>query len=256
MTKNNRILLFLALMGQMVSAYAAHDESRMLSSLKDAFPGTKFSSVTRTPISGVYEVWMGQNVAYVSSKNLRYFLFGKLFDAENMLDLTTPKLAKAQRFDEEPTNISFETLPLVDAIKTVRGDGSRALAVFSDPTCHYCKRLEPELSKLTNITIYTFLVPFQGMNKPLAIWCAVDREKAWHQHMLDADASLLNAEANCPNPLERNLALTRKIGIRGTPTIIFSNGKRLDGYTDVAEIESHLGQKAASATTQSIKEKL
>jgi hypothetical protein len=56
--------------------------------------------------------------------------------------------------------IDFNGLPLEHAIKTVRGDGARQLAVFSDPDCPYCLVLEREtLSKIDNVTIYTFLYP-------------------------------------------------------------------------------------------------
>ena len=68
--------------------------------------------------------------------------------------------------------IRFEQLPLSDAVKTVHGAGQRRLAVFSDPNCPYCKQLEAELASLDNITIYTFLLPFLGETKPIAIWCA------------------------------------------------------------------------------------
>ena len=62
----------------------------------------------------------------------------------------------------------FSALPLQHAIKTVKGDGTRYLVVFSDPDCPYCKRLEREtLSKLDNITIFTFLFPLEKVSAKL-----------------------------------------------------------------------------------------
>jgi thiol:disulfide interchange protein DsbC len=46
-----------------------------------------------------------------------------------------------------------------NALKTVRGNGQRQLAIFSDPNCGYCKRLEKSLQQLDNVTIYTYLIP-------------------------------------------------------------------------------------------------
>jgi thiol:disulfide interchange protein DsbC len=60
--------------------------------------------------------------------------------------------------------IAFDTLPLADAIKTVRGKGERVIAVFSDPDCPFCRRLETELDKLDNVTLYTFLYPLEGLH--------------------------------------------------------------------------------------------
>ena len=36
---------------------------------------------------------------------------------------------------------------------------ARTLAIFSDPDCPYCRRLEAEIKGLTDVTIYTFLMP-------------------------------------------------------------------------------------------------
>ena len=135
-------------------------------------------------------------------------------------------------------------MPFSDAIKTVRGTGQRRVAVFSDPGCSYCRRLEPELAGLDDVTIYTFLVPFQGQARPVAIWCAADREQAWHRFMLQGDASMLSVASACDHPVDRNLALAHRLGVQGTPTLVWADGSRTDGYVDRSVLEARLRQVA------------
>ena len=93
--------------------------------------------------------------------------------------------------------LGFEQLPLRDAIVTVNGKGSRALAVFSDPNCPYCKRLERELAQLPDVRLYTFLIPVLGPDSELKsrrIWCAAQPQASWRRWMLDG---VEPAEAAC-----------------------------------------------------------
>ncbi len=184
---------------------------------------------------------------------LLVFSLDRLFDTRTMTDLTGPRLLAAARTEpvaaETPSasTVAFGSLPVADAITTVRGNGRRQLAVFSDPGCSFCRRLEPELDGLDDVTIHTFLLPFQGMARPVAIWCAADRVQAWRQAMQDGATPTAASASSCEHPIDRNLALARQLGVNGTPTLFWADGTRTEGFVTRPVIEDRLARTSPEA---------
>ncbi|MEQ1807179.1 MAG: DsbC family protein, partial [Burkholderiaceae bacterium] len=144
--------------------------------------------------------------------------------------------------------VAADQLPLADALKSVHGSGSRTVYVFSDPACQFCRRLEPELARLQDVTIYTFVVPFLGRQLPQSVLCSPEPARTWQALMLTGDSSGLAANADCASALDRNLELARQLGVSGTPTLFFSDGSRSPGYVNAAEVERRIA--AADANRQ------
>lgn len=219
-------------------------ETAMRQLLTQRYPATTFGAITRTPVPGLWEVWMGANVAYMTAEG-RYFIFGHLYDMQTQTDLTAAGKHGAQGLDApERTRLTFRDLPLADAIKTVRGSGARQLAVFSDPHCPYCRQLEQQLEKLDNVTVYTFLFPLASLHPQAnavaqSIWCDADRAAAWRQFNQTGKAP---KSAPCSTPIARNVALAQRSGIGGTPYILFANGDSAAGAMSAAELEERLAR--------------
>lgn len=219
------------------ATFAVADEASVKKAVEAAYPKFKVEKVTKTPYAGLYEVFMGGQIIYTDEKLSFLIAEGRLVDPKTKKDITGERL-------EELTKIDFSTLPLNQAIKVVKGDGSRKLVVFSDVDCPYCKRLERnELSNITDVTIYTFLYPIEQLhpdaaNKSKSIWCAKDRVKAWEDWILRDQ--LASSTGSCDVPLEKVGELARKIGVTSTPTLIFSDGKRMLGAQPYKEIERML----------------
>jgi thiol:disulfide interchange protein DsbC len=203
------------------SAAFAQAEARIQKLLEERF-GVKVEHVQKTPYFGLYEMKVGSRMLY-TDENVTYLFAGSIFDGKTREDLTEARM-------EELSGIKWKDLPLADAIRTVRGNGSRQIAVFADPNCTYCKRFEQQLQGMSDVTIYTFLYPIlspDSTEKSKAIWCSKDRSKAYFDLMLNGVAP---GGGKCDTgAVDRNVALGRKLGVDGTPTSFTASGQRIVG---------------------------
>jgi len=218
-----------------VSQMACADEVSLKEKIQAAYPKFNVESVVKTPYGGLYEVFMGGQIIYTDESLTFLIAEGKLIDPKTKENITRDRFA-------ELTKIDFNSLPLDKAIKVVKGDGSRKIAVFSDVDCPFCKRLEQnELSHITDVTIYTFLYPLEQLHpnaaeKSKLIWCAEDRVAAWNNWVFKS--KLPKTAGDCKVPLEEVGELARKAGVASTPTLIFSDGKRMPGAQPYKRIEA------------------
>jgi len=190
----------------------------------------KVKSVTPGPISGIHEVIVGNEVFY-TDKNSKYLIQGEIINLDTGKNITEQRQSDLNR-------IKWADLPQANAIKTVRGNGSRQLAIFSDPNCGYCKRLEKSLQQLDNVTLYTYLIPIlspDSTQKAKQIWCSSDPYKSYTDWMINGISP--SGKGDCATPLDKNLALAKTYGITGTPTLFFTDGSRFPGAVQITDIE-------------------
>lgn len=190
----------------------------------------KVRSVSPSPVSGIYEVLVGNDIFYTDASG-KYLIQGEIIEIASGKNITEQRQADLNR-------IKWSDLNQANAFKVVRGNGARQLAIFSDPNCGYCKRLEKSLQQLDNVTIYTYLIPIlsaDSQQKSKQIWCATDPNKAYIDWMINGITP--NGKSDCANPLDKNMAFAKTYGITGTPTIFFTDGSRFPGAVQISDIE-------------------
>jgi thiol:disulfide interchange protein DsbC len=200
--------------------------------------GVKVDAVTKTAYAGMYEVRTNGDIFY-TDETARYLFVGKVMDLTTLKDLTRER-------SDELAAIRFSDLPMGLAVKTVKGNGKRVMAVFEDPNCPYCKKLHQTLRGIDNVTVYTFLLSIlsdDSAAKSRDIWCAANRSEAWASWMDEGKAAPAAAQG-CVAPNEQVLALGRKLHVAGTPTVYFADGSRAGSGFDAATLESRLNAAA------------
>ena len=148
-----RIILLVILFAFTLVGHTNEDQLR--EKIKKNYPDLIIKSIYKTEFNDLYEVFTQDQIIYTDVNFSFLIVEGRVVDPKSKIDLTGKRL-------EELTRVNFSALPFEKAIKSVKGTGERKIAIFSDVDCPFCKKLEKEtLSKLDDVTIYTFLFPLE-----------------------------------------------------------------------------------------------
>ena len=196
---------------------------------------TQVDVLRKTPFKGLFEVRSGRNIYYSDAKGDYFVLGASIIDSAAKKNLT-------QERKEEINRIDWSSLPLDKAIVSGDKKAKLKLAIFTDPDCPYCKKLEEELKILEGVQVYTFLYPLVQLHpnaraKSASIWCSKDQHKMLQKVMLE---NFTPEAATCDTPLDAIAALAQKLNINGTPAMIAGDGRMVAGGKKAADIKAWL----------------
>jgi thiol:disulfide interchange protein DsbC len=151
-------------------------------------------------------------------------------DRQTKRNVTLDRLKDFRRVD--PSTLSLENaIPM--------GQGKRKLYVFTDPQCHFCFQLHEELKQIKDLQTFFFLYPLTpaSYEKAKAIWCSQDKLKALEETYQGEE---LRSPPCNTGPIEKNMQLGKRLLVESTPTLLFQNGKMVEGYTPPDILENLL----------------
>ena len=221
---------------------ATRDTAAVKKLLEEKFPGATVTSVSKSPYFGLYEAQFDDRIVYTDAK-VTYVMVGSIFDASTKQNLTEARQRQLNR-------VAWESLPLDLAFKRVKGNGTRKFAMFSDADCPFCKRIENDIKRLDDVTIYTFLFPIDQLHpdaarKSAMIWCAADRAKAWDAFF--EAGTLPDNKGDCATPIKDTALLGNRLRVSATPTLVFADGSMVPGALPLAQLEIEINRGEAEA---------
>ena len=74
------------------------------------------------------------------------------------------------------------------------------------------------------------------------IWCAENKKLAIHKYKTE---HILPATEDCENPVAQQLAISKQLGVNGTPSIFLEDGTNIPGYKDPGELLQNIKQTLA-----------
>jgi len=211
--------------------------------LKTLNPDLKVLDIQSSPIKSLWEVTInagGQKVLAYIDFSKHYLITGEILEPKEKKNLTRDRLAEINKVD-------VSTIPLDDAIVMGDKNATYKVIVFSDPECPYCVKLHQELKKVVekrkDIVFFIKMFPLPihkgSYDKAKAIVC----EKSLAL-LDDAFEKKEIPAAKCPAPaVDENMELAKKLGINGTPALIFPDGRIIPGYMEADALIKALEKK-------------
>jgi thiol:disulfide interchange protein DsbC len=244
------VLAFVATLALTLPAlsFAQSPQEKIRASLEPKLNnGAKIIAITPSPVAGLYEVRVGQELMYADETGTHLFQ-GNLINLVQGRDLTRERNDQ-YRAETERTMMPtlWSAASLADAVKLVKGNGKHKVIVFEDPYCGYCKKLRQSFEAMNDITVYTFMTANLSADSPKKareLWCASERVKAYDDWMVRGKAPAA-AAASCADPVAKVAELARKMGVGPVPAIYFADGSAGRGYMAAPELEARLAQVKA-----------
>jgi len=119
------------------------------------------------------------------------------------------------------------------------------ITVFTDITCGFCRKLHLEMDDFNRRGIEVRYLAFprggmasQGAKQLATAWCARNREATLTSLKAGVEMPLNDCKGN---PVAEHYALGNRLGVRGTPAIVTSDGQMIPGYRSASDIASLLG---------------
>jgi thiol:disulfide interchange protein DsbC len=232
------VLAFVALLWQ--PAVAEQAPAPVLAALDKLVPGIPPDRVEASPLPGLYEVSYGATVVYVSADG-RFLIQGDLVEIASRTNYT--RLAQREHRRDRMARVSE-----ADTIAFGPADAKYTVDVFTDIDCPYCVRLHRQMAEYNRLGVrIRYLafpragIPSPSYDKYVSAWCSDDQQSA----MSDAKNGRSVPKKECDNPVEKQFALGRAVGVRGTPSLILENGEMIPGYVSPAELLRALEENRA-----------
>lgn len=209
-------------------------------------PKENIDYIGKTEFPGIYMILAnGYKLPVYSDINLNKMFVG------NYIDNTRNKANIVEEIKEKNYRIEpkkFLGQNANNAIVAKKGSGINKMYLFADANCGYCKKLETEvLEKINDVTIYTIpisiLRPGGEMDKKVKnLLCKPEdqQNKLWLETMSNNGGD--SSEVSCAKAsvLEKNTETSKKLGVSGTPTIVFPNGTVSVGFIELNELQTKL----------------
>ena len=214
------------------------DIARVRAELVKMIPMAADSEIVASDAEGIYQIEIQGNYAYAHVSG-DHVLIGDLLNTKDKINVG--ETAQSARMSSLIADVPVDQMIVFGPEKP-----KRYVTVFTDIDCGYCRKLHNEVPELTKAGIQVRYLAFpragigsDSHKKYVSVWCNSDQQSA----LTTAKSGGSVPTATCDNPVSDTYQLGQKVGVRGTPTIIFDDGTIAPGYLPSDTLIERLGVK-------------
>ena len=198
--------------------------------------------VEETPSSDLIEVAITDGPVLYATRDGRFLLLNG--DLLAVSETSVSSWTEQRRTKERVELIS--AVDIDDMIVFSPAEPAKGyINVFTDITCGYCRKLHLEMDDLNRRGVEVRYLAFprgglesDGARKLATAWCSRNRESTLTSLKAGVEMPINDCAGN---PIAEHYALGNRLGVRGTPAIVTSDGQLIPGYRPAADIAALLG---------------
>ena len=217
-----------------LSKYSSAKEekkSQVVQKLMKMFPSLKDIDLQESEVEGFYQFWSGSELVHVFPQG-EHLMVGELFDASRSISLS--EQAREKKLKKLMADLDESNMIIYSAKQP-----KREITVFTDVDCFFCRKLHREINILTNagvtVRYLAFPVFSQDMSKHMSVWCSDEPQIT----MTRAKNGQKIKRKVCKNNIKSSLQLGIDLGFKGTPQVVYDNGKETN-YVSAKQIIENL----------------
>jgi thiol:disulfide interchange protein DsbC len=226
------------------SVTAIADQAQIEKAITGINPMIQIESVKPIDQTPFFEVTLKTGERIYTDSTGSHFVAGDLYQVgsggvKNLTDI-------GRRADRQELLDQLDESTLI--VFPPKGEVKHRLLVFTDIDCGYCRRLHSEIEQLqeNGVEVRYAAFPRAGVgsdsyNKYVSVYCAKDQNAT----MTLAKQGETPEVATCDNPVADQYQLGQKLGITGTPTLIFEDGEMQPGYAPWKELLKRMNQQGS-----------
>ncbi len=219
---------------------AQEDAELSMEELAATLVGVEASAIAESPVSGIYEVAVGSNVAYVTSDG-RYLLQGDLYDLS-----TNENITETRRARERVTMLAGVDSAEMIVFSPAPENVEHTITIFTDIDCGYCRQFHSEIAKVNEMGIAVRYLFYPRTGPDTDSWFKADRVWCSGDEVRNSNLTLAKLGGEIPeetcdtSPVKNHFELGQLVGVRGTPTVFSESGVQLGGYLPPKELLARL----------------